>query len=189
MPEKADSGLSDIQERFCLEYLKDFNQTAAYRRAGYRAKSDSVASTGSSQLMRNPKIQAFLKELLTRQQERLELTADRILEEYKYIGLSDITDVVSFDSEKVELKDSKKLPKRVTRAIKQISIQSMTIPNPRKGGDPIEKTICTVTMHDKLKALDKLSERFGVLERPEEQKKPTDTIELELVTKKPEDES
>jgi hypothetical protein len=32
-------------EAFCLEYMKDHNATAAYKRAGYSPKSDKVASS------------------------------------------------------------------------------------------------------------------------------------------------
>lgn len=44
------------QELFCLEYLKDLNATAAYKRAGYRCKTDTVARVEASKLLANPNI-------------------------------------------------------------------------------------------------------------------------------------
>lgn len=52
--------ISDKQKRFCLEYLKDFNATQAAIRAGYSANSASVQAFD---LLRNPKLQAFISQI------------------------------------------------------------------------------------------------------------------------------
>ena len=51
------------QEKFCLEYSRSGNATAAYKLAGYKVKDDNSAAVGAQQLLRNIKIQARLKEL------------------------------------------------------------------------------------------------------------------------------
>lgn len=51
------------QERFCLEYSKSGNATAAYKLAGFKSKDDNSASASATRLLGNVKIQARLKEL------------------------------------------------------------------------------------------------------------------------------
>lgn len=53
-------GLNDKQERFCLEYLKDFNGTQAAIRAGY---SKSTANEQSSALLAKLNIQNRIRDL------------------------------------------------------------------------------------------------------------------------------
>ena len=53
--------LTERQRRFCEEYLIDGNASQAAIRAGYSKRSATVVSTT---LMKNPQVQAHLKELL-----------------------------------------------------------------------------------------------------------------------------
>ncbi|WP_251278282.1 terminase small subunit, partial [Enterobacter hormaechei] len=53
------TGLQDQQRRFADEYLVDFNGTAAYMRAGYKA-TGAAASAAAARLLANPKVQAYL---------------------------------------------------------------------------------------------------------------------------------
>ena len=54
------AGLSDKQELFCREYLKDFNATQAAIRAGY---SEDTASQQGSRLLSNVKVSERLEKL------------------------------------------------------------------------------------------------------------------------------
>lgn len=72
----AETALTYKEERFCLEYIIDYNQTAAAIRAGYAEKS--AAKTGCK-LMKRPEIRAYIHQLQTEQKERLMLTSDRVL--------------------------------------------------------------------------------------------------------------
>ena len=51
------------QERFCLEYAKSGNGADAYKKAGYKCKTNSIASANVTRLLKNESIQARLKEL------------------------------------------------------------------------------------------------------------------------------
>jgi phage terminase small subunit len=44
------------QEAFCLEYMKDRNGSAAYKRAGYKPKNDDVAKANASRLLTNANV-------------------------------------------------------------------------------------------------------------------------------------
>lgn len=72
----TETGLSYKEERFCLEYSCDYNQTQAAIRAGYAEKS---AAKKGCELMKNPRIQARIRQLQKEQAERLMLTSDRVL--------------------------------------------------------------------------------------------------------------
>lgn len=54
--------LNPLQENFCLEYAKSGNARESYMKAGYTGKKSSCG-TLASKLLRNPAIQARLKEL------------------------------------------------------------------------------------------------------------------------------
>lgn len=81
--------LSLKQELFAREYLVDLNAAAAYRRAGYQAKNDHTAATAAHKLLTNADIQAAIQAARAAQNNRLELSADRVLLEVKRIAFSD----------------------------------------------------------------------------------------------------
>lgn len=70
------------QQRFCREYVKDFNGTRAAIRAGY---SERTAQEQSSRLLSNVKVCQFLGTLLDELTVGLEIDADSVLK-----GLSEI---------------------------------------------------------------------------------------------------
>ena len=78
------SKLSVKQKRFADEYIISGNATEAYKKAGYSASSDRVAGVEGHKLLRNPKIQTYLKERqkeldspkIADQQEVLEFLTD-----------------------------------------------------------------------------------------------------------------
>lgn len=72
----SEQKLTDMQELFCREYLKDLNATQAAVRAGY---SENSAQEQSSRLLSNAIVSDRVKELLDKRAKRIELTADKIL--------------------------------------------------------------------------------------------------------------
>ena len=68
--------LTDRQERFCREYIIDYNATDAAIRAGYSEKT--ARSIGSENLTK-PDILARVRELQTEQAERLCINADWVV--------------------------------------------------------------------------------------------------------------
>jgi phage terminase small subunit len=63
--------LNQLQENFCNEYLEDFDDLEAVRRAGYRYNSDADLNRIAGGLLRNPTVQQRIAEL---QLERAPLT-------------------------------------------------------------------------------------------------------------------
>lgn len=68
--------LSAKQERFCREYILDYNGTQAAKRAGYSEKS---AYSQAGRLLKNAEILARVRELQHEQVERLSVSADYVV--------------------------------------------------------------------------------------------------------------
>lgn len=68
--------LTDRQERFCREYIIDYNATQAAVRSGYSVRS---AAATASENLRKPNILARVRELQAEQRERLCITADWVI--------------------------------------------------------------------------------------------------------------
>ena len=75
----ATKDLTPLQERFCQEYISDLNATAAYKRAGYKAKTDGVAASSAAELLRIPKVSARVTQLQAGRCERTEVTQDWVV--------------------------------------------------------------------------------------------------------------
>lgn len=65
-------------ERFCQEYVVDYNGTQAAIRAGYSEKS---ARSQASELLTNPNILSRVRELQHEQVERLAVTQDYVIKQ------------------------------------------------------------------------------------------------------------
>lgn len=70
--------LTDQQERFCQEYLKDLNAKQSTIRAGYSDNPESAEVQGS-RLLGNAKVKARIQQLMDQRSLRTQLTADKIL--------------------------------------------------------------------------------------------------------------
>ena len=92
--------LTNKQKRFCEEYLIDLNATQAYIRAGYSVKKTVTAEQNASKLLRNTKVQEYIAELRTNQQQRTQITADVVLGELVKIAAAE--DVQITGKEKIK---------------------------------------------------------------------------------------
>lgn len=59
-------GLTARQERFCLEYAKSGNATAAYKAAGYEPKTERAAIASASRMLTKVDVRERLRELSER---------------------------------------------------------------------------------------------------------------------------
>jgi phage terminase small subunit len=84
--------LTDKQKRFVDEYLIDLNATRAYKAAYPSVKKDEVAASAAVRLLRNVKVQAYMKERQKKIQERTEVTQDRVILELARIAFSNGSD-------------------------------------------------------------------------------------------------
>jgi phage terminase small subunit len=82
--------LTPKQERFVSEYLVDLNAVAAYRRAGYRAKTDETARSSASEILTNPNVSAAVAAAIAARSASTGITAEwalrRLKEEADFTG-------------------------------------------------------------------------------------------------------
>ena len=115
----SSSKLTDQQELFCREYIKDLNGKQAAIRAGYKEKNAEVQA---SQLLSLLKVKEFVQGLMDKRSAKLEIDADDILRELQKIGYCDIRKL--FD-EKGNIKETKDWPDDIAACIASIEVEEL----------------------------------------------------------------
>lgn len=152
-------GLTDQQVKFCHEYARLLNATQAYKEAGYKWKSESVAMSGGYENLRKPQIRAYLGEILN-------LSEVSVVHQVAAIALTDITEVVEWDKEGISPIPSDRLSSRAKSAIKSIKCKPTVIRD--EDGQVIDTLMAwEITMHDKLAALEKLMRKLSLYPKVE----------------------
>ncbi len=154
--------LTDKQEAFCHEYLIDFNGTQAAVRAGYSKKT---AKAAASRMLTNVNLCKKLSELKAQSINKLELTRERVLEEYVAVGLVNIGDIMDWDPDiGVKMKGSDQLEQHHLAAIQEVTMTETVLSHGRGDNDPdVISRRLKVKMHNKMPALDFLK-RYTKLE-------------------------
>lgn len=160
--------LSKKQELFCKEYLVDLNATQAYKRAGYSVKSDNAAGVEGSKLLRNPKIDARIKELMEERSKRTEITQDFVLQELYAIAKANGSHYSQVVEEPI-IQNGKYVLDPDTGKVKTYKTVDMTPTNKldeeqRKAIAGIKETKygIDVSTYDKVKALELLGRHLGM---------------------------
>jgi len=141
-------GLTEKQERFCKEYVIDFNGTQAATRAGY---SEKTAQQIASENLLKPLIIENIQAEIKRLNEATGITAERVREELGRLAFSNMDDFATWGPDGVDLLDSEDLPEDAARCVSEVS-QTTT----KEGGSIRFK------LHDKTKALDLLGRHFSM---------------------------
>lgn len=120
------SKLTDQQRKFADEYIKTLNATDAYRKAGYKPRSEAAANANASRLIRNDKVKAYLQQAMQEHHIDEFMTQQEILKNYADIAKGEEV------TEKYESRDlSKKKPKIMTKSTKtytpNLSIRLMAL--------------------------------------------------------------
>lgn len=160
-----DKSLTDKQEAFVQEYLKDENGTQAILRLPnlFKVNSDNAASTQASEYLRNPAILERLAIIRGAILDKANYGREELLSEYKALAHTNISDFLKNGAESEDGKTLtmtlihfRQLPRELTRAVKQVK----TKPN-----GEVE-----FTLYDKVKAMEGLGKHFGLFERDNLQK-------------------
>ena len=147
---KDENGLTPKQAAFVKEYLIDKNATQAAIRAGYSAKS--AEWQGPQQLAKPHVVEQIKKELLL-QQQRTEITADRVLRELANIAFADTRQFYSDDG---TIKLPGELDDGTASALAGVDTEE------RDGEDGIRTTTRKIRQWDKVKALELLGKHLGL---------------------------
>lgn len=134
------------QERFTKEYGIDLNASAAYTRAGYRARGNS-AEAAASRLLRNVKVQKVIQEKEKELLSRCEITTENVLRETGAVAFSDIRRLFNADGSPKAIHE---LDDATAGTIKSIEIGQMM-----SEGKVIGR-VCKIKLWDKNSALERL---------------------------------
>ncbi len=94
--------LTEKQKLFCKYYLISLNATDAAIKAGYSKKT--ATETGSENL-RKPHIAEYVQKLMDKRAEKIEITADKVLQEIAKLAFSNPTDYIEITGFGVKIKD------------------------------------------------------------------------------------
>lgn len=145
--------ITDKQKRFCDEYLIDFNGTQAAIRAGYSKKT---ANEQASRLLTNVNIQEYIKCSQQKTATKLEVTRERIIEEYAKIAFFDIRKLFDGNS---RLKYVQEFDDATASALSSVEVDEIwgsSIDGKTQIGDTKK-----VKLWDKKGALDSLCKMLG----------------------------
>lgn len=145
--------ISDRQRRFADEFLKDFDASAAARRAGYAPRSAPFLAT---KLRRYPGIAARIEAGMAARRLPIRAEADRVLVEYARIAFADIGRIAAWDDKHLRLKPKRRIALEDSAAIAHIGPFGKS-----SGGRGIELRL---RLHDKVYALDMLARHLGLLD-------------------------
>jgi phage terminase small subunit len=149
--------------RFADEYLVDLNATRAYKAAGYRAKSDGVAATLGSRLLRDDEVAAYIAERQGALREKVQVTQEEVIAELRRCGFSSIDNYAFDDYGHVGVKDD--LDRNdVMRAVSSIKRRVTADEN----GNTVVDT--ELKLWDKISALTKLGQHLGMFVERHEHK-------------------
>jgi hypothetical protein len=140
--------LTPKQQLFCDEYLIDKNASRAALKAGY-----SRATALSGQLMRFPKIKAYLAERTEAIQQKVRVTQEMVIEELAKVAFADAADFFGADG---KLKPMNEVSDKAKAGLWNLKISE-------KDGE----TTVTIRMHNKMAALGKLMSYFDYAPAPQ----------------------
>ena len=135
--------LTAKQQRFCEEYMIDFNATAAALRAGYA--KDTAYAIGAENL-KKPQIKAGLEEQKKLMRERAHVEAEWVLQKYLKIANTKVEDLFTIgETGELQMLPFDQWPPGASEAVE--SIQQDRVIREMHGS---EKT-ATMVVHDKVK--------------------------------------
>jgi phage terminase small subunit len=77
--------LSEKQQQFAAEYLRDLSATRAYLRAGYKV-SEKVAGVNACKLLGNARVQELIHKSMAKRAERCQVSQDEVVLQLKGIA-------------------------------------------------------------------------------------------------------
>ena len=128
----AQKTISRKQQRFVAEYLIDLNGTQAAIRSGYSPKT---ANEQAARLLAKASIRSAVEAGHKERLGKLEITADRVLEEIACLAYSDIADYVRDDGT-IDWPLIKSLPRQ-----KRVAIQKLIVDTTGGSGDGERKVV------------------------------------------------
>lgn len=157
--------LNHKQRAFAHQYVSGEgtkgNATQSAIAAGYSVRA---AAEQGHHLLRNPKVVALIAELEEKSIQKIQRTANHVLEELARLGFSDVTDIYNDEACATcgacrgTLKHPKDMPVEVRRAIKSIEFEELF--EGASGEKFVHGRIVKITLHSKEKGLELLGKNL-----------------------------
>lgn len=143
------------QKIFCQNYVLDWNATRSYRKAYPNTTNDNSAAASAHNLLRNPKISAYM-DLIQKDLEKLcGISKARIINEHVKLAFNSIS---GLHNTWIERKEFELLSEDQKACIAEISTQTRTV---RINEEPVEVEFVKIKLYDKQKALDSIAKLYG----------------------------
>ena len=157
MGDSINKPLTPRQEAFCNKYLETGNASEAYRYAYTtdRMKPETINNSGYK-LLQKGEIKARLAYLRDNLAEAAGISALKVVRELERIAFADAT---AIRSDWGNLKNFEELTAEEKSIIKDIDVKVRCTTT--ASGNDIVETTTRISMHDKLKALESLSQMLG----------------------------
>lgn len=177
--------LNEREKLFCLHYVKNFNATQSALKAGY---SPASAHVTGCRLLKNVKVSSYIKTIKDEMAQDLYVSARDVMDKWVKIAFADINDYVVYGKKEVQvmgafgpLEDEHGDP--IMQEVNYVDfneseiLDGSIISEVRKGKDgPVIK------LHDKMKALEKLSQYFDLF--PDDFKRKVEDEKLKMQREK-----
>ncbi len=145
------------QRRFVEEYLCDLNATQAAIRAGYSVRT--ARKIGHENLTK-PDIAAAVQEARIGLSKRVEITQERVMQEYARIAFADIRDLFEWDEDRAAYVPSKDLTADQAAAISAVEAETRHFHTEAGTETTIKLKLKT---YDKKGALDSIAKIMGFM--------------------------
>jgi phage terminase small subunit len=149
--------LSPRERNFVGEYLIDLHGTKAAIRAGYSPRSAAVQA---SDLLKRPHIIAAIQERRNCHAKRLDVSAERILDELASCAFSNMQDFWPAPGEHIDLST---MERRLTAAVQSIKIKETLVAG-EDGKPAMLERQTELKLYNKIAALEKLGNHLGLFE-------------------------
>lgn len=156
--------LTGKQKRFCEEYVIDLNATQAAIRAGY---SEATAHSIGSENLTKPEVKDYVIKLQASISNKNGDLAQRVIDEFKKIGFSNIQDYLNEGNNVVDLTVID-----VDKAAAVSSVKKSVTTFGDGEGNAGEKNVVEFKLWDKISALEKIGRHLGIFEKDNSQSKP-----------------
>lgn len=151
---QARAALKPWQAKFCEEYvINGCDGRDALKRSGHKCENETHYNNTAYDLIRvNGGVRKYLHILSKKATKRFDIRAERVLQELKRLAFSDITDIIEFVDDEINIKDLNYLSRDISSSIKKIT----------QNKDPKGNVRTTIEMHNKEAALESLMKYLGL---------------------------
>ncbi len=141
------------EELFARNWVIDQNAVRSYRAAGYKCANDDVASAGGTRLLSRVRVRRIIDKLLSARASRLEVKADRVLEELQVIAYANMADYTQVQADGSIVMDFSKITREQMAAVKELVVEEYM---DGRGENAREIKRIRFKLHEKFPALEKL---------------------------------